>query len=381
MKRFVIKCALFSLPLTVLFVPGLVHLEQHSELESIEEMARRSQKNGDLIGLAYTDPMHLVKQSVLKMRQPETVALGTSRVLPFRDFCFTNPESFYNCGRAVGKLKDFSAFVSAFPGKKPKVIILGLDQDFFNVEDEDLVKMPRSYSYNNTSYGTKLVKGSKAFFEACKDGKVETGDPTEGGQTFIGRNARLYHAGYRADGSYCCGRIMRQVGEAGDYGFETTIHRIDKGKGRFAPASQIHQDAISEVAKFLKQCRELDIHVVAFLPPYASKVYERFNEDASAYPYVFDLHRQLEPVFEAEGIVCMDYSDIGSLGANDFETTDGFHGSEVCYLKLLKNLAAKDTVLASFVNLEFLDHYIKNSYSARQIMMELPEADPREPNR
>ena len=67
MKRFVIKCALFSLPLTVLFVPGLVHLEQHSELESIEEMARRSQKNGDLIGLAYTDPMHLVKPAMTEI--------------------------------------------------------------------------------------------------------------------------------------------------------------------------------------------------------------------------------------------------------------------------------------------------------------------------
>ena len=144
MRRFLIKCGVFSIPLWVIFAPALIHLETYRELESIEVMASQNQHNDVLIGLAYTDPMHLVKQAVLKNRQPEVIALGTSRVLQFRDFVFSKPDSFYNCGRAIGKIQDLRAFLSAYPHKKPKAIILGLDQDLFNVDEEDLSKEPRS---------------------------------------------------------------------------------------------------------------------------------------------------------------------------------------------------------------------------------------------
>jgi hypothetical protein len=69
------------------------------------------------------------------------------------------------------------------------------------------------------------------------------------------------------------------------------------------------------------------------------------------------------------------------LSANDFETTDGFHGSEVCYLKLLKLMAANDTILMSYLDNNSLDYHIAHAFSARQVVKELPEADPRVPNK
>jgi len=76
-----------------------------------------------------------------------------------------------------------------------------------------------------------------------------------------------------------------------------------------------------------------------------------------------------------------DYTDIRSLSANDFETTDGLHGSEVCYLKLLKLLSANDKTLMSQVNNDSLDYHITHAFSARQMVEELPDADPRVPNK
>jgi len=379
MKRFLIKCGLFSIPLWVIFTPAVIHLETHRELESTEVMASQSQHNGALIGLGYTDPMHLVKHAVLQNRQPEVIALGTSRVLQFRDFCFSKPESFYNCGRSVGKVQDLEAFLSSYPGEKPKVIILGLDQDMFSVDDEDLLKKPRTYQSKDSSYGTRLTKGTKAFWEAWSDDEIVTGTTLLGTTNFIGRNARLENEGYRADGSYCYGRVIRQSNQQDAYDFKNTIRRINKGKGRFAPATEINASAIQQIADFLKNCKELDIHVVGFLPPYGSKVYERLQEDALIYPHVFDLHSQLKPAFEAEGMLLMDYSDIHLIGANDFETTDGFHGSEVSYLRLLKLLVAEDKILRRHANTARIDQLITHAYSARQILEELTEAAPRRP--
>ena len=381
MKRFLIKCGLFSLPLWVLFTPPLIHLETYRELESIDEMASQSQHNGALIGLGYTDPMHLVKHAVLQNRQPEVIALGTSRVLQFRDFCFSKPESFYNCGRSVGKVQDLEAFLSSYPGEKPKVIILGLDQDMFSVDDEDMLKEPRTYQSKGTSYGTRLTKGTKAFWEAWSDDEIVTGTTLLGTTNFIGRNARLENEGYRADGSYCYGRVIRQSNQQDAYDFKQMIRRIDKGKGRFAPATEINPNAIQQIADFLKSCKEMEIHVVGFLPPYGSAVYDRFKEDALIYPHVFDLHGQLKPIFEANGMLVEDYTDIRSLSANDFETIDGLHGSEVCYLKLLKLLSANDPILASQVDRDSLDDYIAHAFSARQVVEELPEATLRAPNK
>ena len=201
MKRFLIKCGLFSIPLWVIFTPAVIHLETHRELESTAVMVSQNQHDGALIGLGYTDPMHLVKHAVLQNRQPEVIALGTSRVLQFREFCFSKPESFYNCGRSVGKVQDLEAFLSSYPGEKPKVIILGLDQDMFSVDDEDMLKDPRAYQFKETSYGTRLTKGTKAFWEAWLNDGIVTGTTIPGTTNFIGRNARLENEGYRADGS------------------------------------------------------------------------------------------------------------------------------------------------------------------------------------
>jgi len=137
---------------------------------------------------------------------------------------------------------------------------------------------------------------------------------------------------------------------------------------------------IQEFADFLEECKEMNIHVVAFLPPYASKVYDRFKEDSDKYPHIFDLYDYLKPICQAQGMSFFDYSDIRSLGANDFETIDGFHGSEVCYLKLLKQLAINDKILSPYVKESSLDSFMANTFSARQIVKEIAEADPRIPN-
>ena len=363
----------------MLAVQAVVCLEVHRELESVEVMARRNQEDGDLVGLAFTDPMHHVKHVILKGRQPEVIALGTSRVLAFRDYFFDDSSGFYNCGRFVGKVQDFESFLTSYPEKKPRIILLGLDQDFFGVDDDDLEKPPRSYVHQKTSYGTRLIKGTKALIDVLKDGKLESGEVMPEATSYIGKNARLYSEGYRGDGSYLYGRLLHGKKVSDDYAFKKTISRIEKRKGRFAAAERIHPGAVNDLERFLDLCKSDQIHVVAFLPPYANKVYRRFAEERAQFPHVFELHAALEPVFLERVFRLFDFSDLASVGSNDFETYDGFHASETAYLKMLRLMAKDDAELGGRLNMGAVDGMLSSLFSARQVVQEIEEVNPERP--
>lgn len=379
MRKFLLKFCLFMVPLALVFLPATYHLESFRELESIASMTDKSQSEGALIGLAYTDPMHLVEHRVLERRQPEIIALGTSRALPFRSYFFNGPESFYNCGRSVGKVQDLEEFLGSYPGKEPRVIILCLDQDFFGIDDEDLEKPPRSYLTGEATYGTRLVKGTKALFDAVKEGDAESGETLSGAKSYIGRNARLYYEGYRRDGSYLYGRNLREEEKEGAYTFGRTIRLIEENDGRFASAYRIHPGAVGKLEEFIGLCGTKEIHVTAFLPPYAHRVYLELEEKRPGFPHVFKLRGALEPILRQRGFTLFDFSDLQSLGSNDYETYDGFHASETAYLKLIREMAEADPVLEGYLDMDSIDEMIANAHSARQVIGEVEESHPERP--
>ncbi|MDE0836364.1 MAG: hypothetical protein OSA84_08450 [Akkermansiaceae bacterium] len=376
MKRFIIRFGLFCLPLAVLFLPVIYHLEKYRELDSVASMATGSRTNGSVIGLAYTDPMHLVKHAVIGELQPRIIALGSSRVLAFRSLYFDDEEGFYNCGRSVGKIQDFRAFLGSYPGEKPRLILLGLDQDFFGGDAGDADSSPRNYEEVGSSYGSRLVKGAKAFFETFKNDGLVTGEVMPGAESFFGRNARIDFEGYRPDGTYLYGRTFRVQD---DYLFTSTMTRIEKGKGRFDSAEKINHGAVHELRRFVELCAAEGIHVVAFLPPYAARVYDRLLEQRESYPHVFTLHNELLPIFEKRGFKLFDFSDLRSVGSSDFETYDGFHASETAYLRITEIMAESDDKLGGEVNYYTIRDLLAAPYSARQLVEEIEEPFPMPP--
>jgi len=372
MRKFLVRFCLFSLPLAVIVTFCVGYLSYHRELYSYKTMARKNQSDHALIGLAHSDPMRHVKQEILKSRKPDVIALGTSRVLSFRDFYFKEPRTFYNCGRSVGKIVDLQAFLDSYPTEKPEVIVLGLDQDFFMENWDERSKIRRNYEANITTMG-RFVKLSKAWLKDLTESRLTFDGANELTKDFIGASARIHHEGYRSDGSYFYGKWIGGNQEVDNYQFESTLKRIDKKSKIFAPSSEINEDAVSELEVFLDLCAEKKIHLVTFLPPYAHRVFARFAEEAGEYPHIFQLHELIDSLFVDRGLLLFDFSDIASLNCNDYETIDGFHGSEPCYLKIIHRMALKDQILASHLKLAQVEELLKSTYSARQIVREIDE--------
>lgn len=372
MKNFIIRFCLFSLPLAVAVTLCLGYLSSHREFYSHEAMARKNQNDHALIGLAHSDSMRHVKQEVLKSRTPRVIALGTSRVLSFRDFYFGEPQAFYNCGRSVGKIMDLQVFLNSYPAEFPEVIILGLDQDFFMENWDERSKVGRNYELNTSTIG-RFVKLSKALLKDLTKNRLTFDGANDLTKEFVGATARIHHEGYRSDGSYLYGKWIGGDEEIDNYQFETTLKRIEKKSKVFAASIEINEDAVSELGDFLDLCAEKEIHVVTFLPPYAHKVIERFAEEAGEYPHIFKLYERISPLFEHRGLLLFDFSDIASVGCNDYETIDGFHGSETCYLKIIHRMALKDRTLAQHLDVAQMEQLLQSLYSARQIIFEIDE--------
>lgn len=371
MKKFLLKLALFIFPIVGICIPALLHMRSLGELVSLDEAVEKNQREGSLVGFAYSDPGKLLKYRVLERRSPELIALGTSRALQIRSYYFVEPEQFYNCGRSVSSVNDLRVFLDSYPTTDPEVIVLSLDQDFFNRHVDDLPQGLASSQEGQLSVGGRYLKSLKALVKVVRKGRYK--NPEFKNPAGVGGLARWYQDGFRTDGSYCYGGIMSAEN---DYQFKRTLKRVAENDDRFSVADDVNAKAVEQLRLFLQACAERKIHVAAFLPPYAKTVYSVFAKSPESYPHIVHLYEELAPIFANHGMSLFDFGDMEQFGSNDFETIDGFHGSEVCYLRMVKAMSQEDQILAKYVDEAKAHELLKNAYSSRQLRKEVEEDSP-----
>ncbi len=366
MQKFITQLVLFMVPLALYFGTITFLLNSSGELLPLETLVQAHEQRGKIIGLAYSDPIKQIKLSTLKKRRPKIIALGTSRVMQFRSFFFNSPNEFYNAGGIISKIKDLNAFLTAIHPYTPEVIILGLDHNFFNANWDNLTGPP-TLNRKDTSFIKRLQ--SQHFLSDLIKNKIAIdllfASPN------IGLNGKTHNQGLRSDGSYLYGQIIKAPDQAEDHNFTDTYDRIKKGNRRFEYGEQVNKTAVLSLDTFLRNCRKKNIHVVGFLPPYAHEVWLRLKSMPHLYAYMFSLQKELSPVFESTGFKLFDFSDIAQLGASEHETIDGFHGSEVAYLRLLIKLEETSIHLTPHVSKKALMSLLDNSFSSTEIHQEI----------
>jgi len=348
MKKFIGHFTIFLLPILCLLGFNLFILTLSGELFAPDRIIACQSINNGLIGLAYSDPTKYIKLKNTEQKKPKILVLGTSRVMQFRDFFFNNPELFYNAGGAVSKIKDFNIFINTLQTDNTQVLIVGLDQYFFNKNWDDLNGLQSNYS-NNFSIENILLKKNLNILKDFAEGKIDI--------------KRL-----RPDGSYFIGKTSPALTE--DIGFKDTFKRISDGNRRFEYSRNINNPAIKELDVFLQNCKRKNIHVIAFLPPFAHAVWNEIKSRSTDYSYIFNLKDRLEPILNSYSFDFFDFSDIASLGSTDDETLDGFHGSEIAYLRMFIKISEKCDILKYYVDLSSLNELLLNAHSSREIKHE-----------
>ena len=164
----------------------------------------------------------------------------------------------------------------------------------------------------------------------------------------IGLNAICNENGFAADGSRYQGDMMLAPEVQEDYNFKNVHGRIRDGNKRFQYGDQADSSMVSVVDDFLNQCVARKIKVVAFLPPFAPYVYQRMQETGK-YGYMSKLYDMLRPLFDQhEGCSLYDFTDVTDTGAHNYDFDDGFHGPEIIYNGMIRQMVRQDSTLVPF---------------------------------
>jgi hypothetical protein len=373
MKKFIIKTAIFMLPIVGLFLlPGLLLFSVGENFINIDNQIFNQDQH--LVGYAYNESnyKYIKWQKLNKIEKQDIIGLGSSRILQIRDKVFTT--NFYNAGFTISRISDFLPFLKSIdPKKYPGTILIALDQWMFN-DSWDTSAPAKSPEYWQQSL--KILPTSGTIFQVWSDmltGKYSVLDffnkskPANlYGVKMIGLNAHITNSGFRDDGSYYYGGKIDDLLSSGDTNsaFNDIQLRIENGNRKFQYGETISPKALMDLNAFLDFCATQKIDVIAILPPFASGINAKLVA-SQEHTYMQKIYPEISQIFVKYNQELWDMSRLGSFGSSDAEMIDGMHGGEMVYLKILIHLVNNESSLINHVKLEDLEYSLlhpKNNY-------------------
>tara|TARA_R110002050_G_scaffold42235_3_gene101874 strand:- start:926 stop:2062 length:1137 start_codon:yes stop_codon:yes gene_type:complete len=367
MKKFLFKITVFGSPLILVFlIPSIFLFVSGENYKSIDNVIKSKQDY--LIGYAYNEGNYrYLKKKELESQKPQhLIALGSSRVLQFRDKMFTR--SFYNAGYTISSIADFVPFINTnLDSNKSEVLLIALDQWMFNedwdsLEDYDALDRKWTAKFNKKASIGTIFNTWLDFFSGKFGVEIIFNNPKEKLET-IGLNALVNNTGFRKDGSMRYGgqihMLLNNDSAANDFNYSDTYKRIKNGNRRFQFGKQVNAKAIQALSELLILCKNRGIYVIAFLPPFANKVNARMEQTGN-YFYVKSIFEESLGLFEEYGFELWDMTTLDKYNSNDNEMIDGFHGGEVTYLKMLIYMIEKGSYLKEYTEINKLKSDFEN---------------------
>ncbi|MCR5239571.1 MAG: hypothetical protein K6E15_05305 [Prevotella sp.] len=346
-RRFGARLAVFLLLVAVIIGFSVICLYKAGELYSFSSYIHPLQQD-QLFGLGYSYydksyKFHMANE----VEHPEVLALGSSRIMQVKRSVVSPDYSFYNAGGAIQKAHELPLFINKLQDS-PKLILVNIDQWWFNRAyiAEDQPFSPSVYDDEPEWDMSKLGRFICDFYTDLVKGKINLIKVFS--SSHIGLNAICNENGFAADGSRYQGDMIIAPEVQEDYNFKNVLGRIRNGNQRFQYGDQADSSMVSVVDDFLNQCVARKIRVVAFLPPFAPYVYRRMQETGK-YGYMSKLYDMLRPSFDRhEGCSLYDFTDVTDTGAHNYDFDDGFHGSEIIYNGMIRQVVRQDSTLAPF---------------------------------
>ncbi len=371
MKRFIIQVLKFICPLVVLLIlPSYILWKSKENFTLLDKIA--IDKSKYIVGYGYASNesnYNYLKWTYLNLNEKKQVwTLGSSRVLEFRREMFDS--SFYNVGFMIQGINQFRPFLKSIPTNKyPKYLIIGLDHWWFNSSWDNLSQAPSENYWKNSANFLPKPSTITSVYEDFFSKKITFNLLKGNGHPLsIGLNALINNTGYRNDGSMYYGEqiagLINHSKTVEDYEYSDTFERIKKGNLRFNYGTSVNEKALIELAELLKYCKRYKIEVIAIIPPFADKVYDKMTQ-SNKYRYLTEIYTKAKPLFDHYNYEIYDFSKVSLCGSKDNETIDGFHGGEVTYQKIMIKMLDAGSVLNSCVNVKRLKLDItkkKNNY-------------------
>lgn len=345
-SHFGAKIALFLLLVSAILGFSCMCLYKTGEFKSFSSYIHPLQED-QLFGLAYSNYDKAYKFHMTdEVCCPQVLALGSSRIMQVKRSVVNPDYSFYNAGGAIQDVCELPLFVKKLHDS-PKLILVNLDQWWFNraYVDENQPFSPMVYDEPELEL-SKLGQFVCDFYMDLMKGKISLVKVFS--SNHIGLNAICNENGFSADGSRYQGDMIVAPEVQEDYNFKNVLGRIRDGNQRFQYGDRADSTLFSAVDDFLSLCVARHIKVAAFLPPFAPFVYKQMQETGK-YGYMSRLYDMLLPVFDKyENCSLYDFTDMTEMNVHNYDFDDGFHGSEIIYNGMIRQMIHQDSSLSPF---------------------------------
>jgi len=332
--------------------------------KKIVDIQLEKKKDFFIFGSAFHGNTYAYKKALFIKAKPKIVCIGSSRVMQFRSAFFN--KSFITLGGAMGNLKDVMYFIdNIILQSPPDIVIIGLDVWWFNERFmkifADVTIDPSRYDINhrNLTYSAKeiirvyqWIRGKKISLNEFINVMIGRDSNSCG----IGVRGIFDRSGFGPDGSQYYTSIVTGDNKSPDSLFRNAIPRIEEGRDRFQYGKIAHDKQINLLKKILSTLHNKGIETIIFFPPFAEAVNNAMDMIGEKYQYIDDLKAKLKEL----GIYYYDFTNVRSLGSDDCEFIDGFHGGDLTYAKILKYIYDNDPSIREYINISYLERVISN---------------------
>lgn len=348
-RRFLLRLALYALPFVIPFVLLTGFMLYTGEALPLEVAARMQMSDEPILYRPRYGNRDLeFKMLSANLRQPQVLMVGSSRVLQFRaQFFDKQPREFYNAGAPAWTLDEVRRLLDGLTFT-PRVVILGLDQPWFNdayvadVLPESVNDFANVFMVNRSFL--QDVIGGESFDLGAYLRRIE---PGHGGLALGLRAIRDGH-GFRNDGSEQYGDFLVAHWLYPENERQRHLDELRDGKEMYVYGNTVSQTRVAQLEEMLAWYQQQGIFVIGYLPSYMPTLYPQLIADGN-HTYVQKLDGVLAPLFAQYGFAYFNFSDGAALGATDDDFFDGWHASERINLRLYEQmLAALPDVLGDY---------------------------------
>ena len=348
-----------GLGLGLLFI---LFLWRAGELASVVDVVTRQSDSAARYGSAIHEDGFAYKLELATREKPVIIALGSSRVLQFRQRVFST--KFINAGRGMITPEEGLTFMRALlPRHKPKVVIIGLDFWWFNPNWSYPNRRSRNTSLDLAKLGLVQDWLLKSKISVADIWRVAILSDTKNQLTQhanIGVAAIMRGVGYRPDGSRDYGlRYSGNDPTFNDQGFADTLRRIERGEVQFKHGQQAASPRFRLIDQLLHYLSSEGVTPIVVMPPLARPVLESMKTRGADFSYLTGIQEYITALpFETYNFMDSEY-----LGADDCEFVDGFHGGEVVYQRMIASIIGQNpnSALVPHVNIGALLRSIRKS--------------------
>jgi hypothetical protein len=343
--KFWIKLMIYLLPFTIGFMAltgTLVYMGESMPLRWV--VWHQQQDDNVLFRYRYGNRDPQFKQLATNVRQPEVLAIGSSRILQFRAGFFSrNPDAFYNAAGPAWELEQVIDLVTGLDRDAlPGVLILAIDPPWFHDDyDSGMVFDDVSDFANlfivNRSFIQDVLTGERfdrdGFDTSAYWQRVE---PGTGGLALGLRAIRDGH-GFRSDGSEQYGDFLVAGWLWQPQQRENHLNMMRSGEDMYIYGDTISETRLQALDELLTFAAEHEIYVIGFLPSYMPSLWDEMTARGN-HSYITALTPRLAALFDVYGFPFFDFSNGAWIGVEDEEFFDGWHASELGNLRLYQHM-------------------------------------------